>query len=486
MSAFPDTVHFLGLNKPVRMEVAMHELQVEGRIPADVEGVFFRSVPDPLFPPLRQDDVILSADGMISKLEIRGGRASYILRYVQNERYEAQIAAGRAIFGAYRNPYTDDPAAAGVDRSSTNTTPVWHGGRLFMTKEDGRAWEINPHTLETIGKWDYRGKLRSQTMTAHPRIDPRTGEMFFFGYEAAGLCSKTIAYCVADADGELVSEQWFDAPYCAFMHDFALTESHVIFPVFPTTADLARVKAGGPHWRHEMDLDSWIGIMPRHGSVDEIVWIKGPKGVHAYHMMNAYTEGQRVHLDMCLADRNLIPFILEDSGVSPALDGGLTRWTMDLSHPRAGIEERRIGPFGEMPRTRDIDQGRDYPYCWYLTVDPEGGKPLHAGPAGVAFNRVLTVDMATGRIEPYSIGPGLAIGEPVHVPSSQPNSRGWLLAEICREVGVERYEQEIWVLNADDLKAGPVAQIKLPVAGRPQLHGCWVGAGSLAQARVRE
>lgn len=485
MSAFPDTVHFKGLNRPVRMEVAMHDLRIEGTIPADVAGTFFRSVPDPLFPPLRHDDVILSADGMISKIEIRGGRASYVLRYVQNERYKAQIAAGRAIFGAYRNPYTDDPAAAGVDRSATNTTPVWHGGRLFMTKEDGRAWEINPHTLETIGKWDYRGKLRSQTMTAHPRIDPRTGEMFFFGYEAAGLCSKSIAYCIAAANGELVSEQWFDAPYCAFMHDFAVTESHAIFPVFPTTADLARVKAGGPHWRHEMDLDSWIGIMPRYGSVDEMVWIKGPKGVHAYHMMNAYTEGHRVHLDMCLADRNLIPFILEDSGVSLELDGGLTRWTMDLSNPQAGIEEHKIGPFGEMPRTRDIDQGRNYAYCWYLTIDPNGGKPLHAGPAGVAFNMVLTVDVISGKIDAYSIGPGLAIGEPVHVPSSQPNSRGWLLAEICREVGVDQYSQEIWVLNADDLNAGPVAQIKLPVAGRPQLHGCWVGADSLALARVR-
>lgn len=282
MNAFPDTVHFKGLNRPVRMEVAMHDLRIEGRIPADVTGTFFRSVPDPLFPPLRNDDVILSADGMISKIEIRNGRARYVLRYVQNERYKAQMAAGRAIFGAYRNPYTDDPAAAGVDRSATNTTPVWHGGRLFMTKEDGRAWEINPHTLETLGKW----------------------------------------------------------------------------------------------------------------------------------------------------------------------------------------------------------QGRDYSYCWYLTIDPNGGKPLHAGPAGVSFNMVLTVDMSSAKIDAYSIGPGLAIGEPVHVPSSQPNSRGWLLAEICREVGVDQYEQEIWVLSADDLNAGPVAQIKLPVAGRPQLHGCWVGADSLAQARV--
>ncbi len=87
-------------------------------------------------------------------------------------------------------------------------------GRLFMTKEDGRPYEVDPHTLDTRGYWDYDGKLRSQTVTAHPRIDPVTGEMFFFGYEAGGLATRDVAYCIADRDGRLKSEQWFQAPYC--------------------------------------------------------------------------------------------------------------------------------------------------------------------------------------------------------------------------------------------------------------------------------
>ena len=36
--------------------------------------------------------------------------------------------------------------------------------------------------------------------------------MFFFGYEAGGLCSKDVAYCIADKDGNLTSEQWFERP----------------------------------------------------------------------------------------------------------------------------------------------------------------------------------------------------------------------------------------------------------------------------------
>ena len=71
-------------------------------------------------------------------------------------------------------------------------------------------------------------------------------------------CSRDVAYCIADKDGNLVSEQWFEVPYCALMHDFAITETYAIFPVFPTTADLDRLKAGGDHWMHDPELDSWI------------------------------------------------------------------------------------------------------------------------------------------------------------------------------------------------------------------------------------
>ena len=58
---------------------------------------------------------------------------------------------------------------------------------------------------------------------------------------------------MADKNGKLMREEWFQVPYCSMMHDFAVTKEHVIFPVFPTTADLDRIKAGGAHWVWEPD-----------------------------------------------------------------------------------------------------------------------------------------------------------------------------------------------------------------------------------------
>lgn len=263
MPQYPDTVQFTALNRPVRLEASIRNLDVEGTIPRQIEGAFFRAVPDPAHPPLFDDDIALSGDGMISRFLIENGQVDYDIRYVHTARYLAERKARRALFGRYRNPFTDLPEVKGVDRTVSNTTPVWHAGRLLMTKEDGRPYEVNPHTLQTVGSHDFVGKLKSPTMTAHVRVDPETGEMFFFGYEAGGLCSPEVAYCIADREGRLISEQWFKAPYCSSMHDFIMTEKWVLFPVYPTTTDLERLKAGGVHWAHQQDLESWVGVMPR-------------------------------------------------------------------------------------------------------------------------------------------------------------------------------------------------------------------------------
>jgi carotenoid cleavage dioxygenase len=487
MVAFPKTMHFTALNTPVRIESSIRNLHVEGTIPPEIKGAFFRAVPDPSVAPKFENDIALSGDGMIGRFLFENGNVDYDIRYVQTARYLAEQKARRALFGHYRNPFTDDPSVAEVDRTVANTTPIWHAGRLFMTKEDGRAYEIDPHTLDTIGSWDYHGALRSQTMTAHARIDPVTGEMFFYGYEAGGLGTTDIAYCIADRDGNLVSEQWFHQPYAAMVHDFAITEHHAIFPIFPTTVDMERLKAGGPHWVHEQELDSWVGIMPRYGKVEEMRWFRGPKGVSAYHIVNAFADGDLVHMDVCLSDTNAFPFIRADSGLPHQqweIGGGLIRWTFDLSKPDETFEQRPLGPPGDLPRVRDADQGRPYRSAWYLSLNPQTFPPLVGGPVGTAFNCLLQIEPGNGRVEMMPLEPMMAINEPAHVPSSDPDHAGWLLCVVDRMTGDEVYESELWIVDAGQVAQGPVATIKMPVKMRPQVHGTWVSAAQLAGAKA--
>lgn len=489
MDAFPDTLEYTGLNRPIGAEFVLDDLAVEGELPGDIEGIFFRAVPDPAFPPFMEDGgAVLSGDGMISTISFRNGKVGAQMRYVQTGRHQAEQKAGKALFGKYRNPFTDHPEVAGVDRTVANTTPVWHAGRLLMTKEDGRPYQVDPITLDTIGSYDFGGLLKSQTVTAHVRVDPETGELFFFGYEAAGLGSTTIAYGIADRDGRLVSEQWFDAPYCSMMHDFVITENHVLFPVYPTTCDVERLKAGGDHWVHEMELASWVGVMPRYGDVKDLRWYRGPEGVSSYHMMNAFEDGDgHIHFDQCLSRCNAFPFIQRASGLNVPpweLNGRLARWTIDLAEGVDSISETVIGPPGDFPVIPADRQGRPYSHGWMLTMNPAmQAPPVAGGPVGMMFNMLMRLDLTGGPPQALALPPAHCFNEPVHVPASAPGHEGWLLALVTEQLGPEEFRDRLWVLDAGDIAAGPVAQVHIPKRMRPQVHGWWVSAAQLAAVR---
>ncbi len=487
MSGYPQTPDFIGLNQPVAQEVSLTDLAVTGSIPGDLQGVFFRAVPDPAFPTFIPDDTVLSGDGMISALRIANGKASFDMRYVETARHKAEVKAGRALFGRYRNPFTDDPSVADVDRTVANTTPVWHAGKLLMTKEDGRPYHIDPHTLATKGSYDFGGKLKSETVTAHVRIDAQTGEMFFYGYEADGLASTKIAYMIADKQGNLTSEQWFDLPYCAMMHDFTVSENYALFPVYPTTADLDRLKAGGDHWVHEMERDSWLGVMPRYGDVSEIKWFKGPKGVFCYHIMNAHEDSDGLlHFDQCLSNVNAFPFIQRASGLSIPpweMKSALTRWTVDPKGEAGEVTETIIGPPGDFPIVPASAQGRPLTHAWMLTMNPEmQGPPVFGGPVGAMFNMLLRLDFNGGQPQALALLPGQCFNEPVHIPASQSGHEGWLMMIVDEQTGPNDFTHAAWILDAGNIGAGPVATIAIPRRLRPQVHGWWVSAAALAGA----
>lgn len=496
MGAFPQTLYFTGLNAPVGQEQDLRGLKVDGTLPAELRGSFYRAVPDPAHPPKFDSDHTLSGDGMVSRLSFNAdGTADFAIRYVQTARWLAERETGRARFGKYRNPFTDDADVQGVDRTVANTTPVWHAGRLLMAKEDGRPYRVDPVTLETLGSYDFGGVLKSETMTAHVRIDAQTGELFFYGYEADGCASTKVAYCIVGPDGTLKSEQWFDAPYCAMMHDFTISEHYALFPIYPTTADLDRMKAGGEHWHHQPDLESWLGVMPRYGDVSEIRWFKGPKGCHSYHMMNAWEDGTGLlHFDACLNNTNAFAFIREPSGIHLApqdIKGALTRWTVDPKADAAAgdlaVTETVIGPPGDFPVIPAQAQGRRYSTGWMLSMNPDlQGPPLFAGPVGVSFNLLLRLDgmdtPAPHVAQALPLPPMAGFNEPVHVPAADPAHAGWLVMIVDQQTGPDSFTHEAWVVDAGNLAAGPVAKVAIPARLRPQVHGWWVPQAQLDAA----
>ncbi len=472
---FPATMDFAGHNAPARIECDIYDLVVEGAIPAEIQGTWFRSTPDPQYPPMLGDDTFLSGDGMVSAFRFADGHVDYGMRYVQTERWKNERAARRSLHGLYRNPYTDDPSVRGKGRGAANTTPILHGGRLIALKEDSHGWEVDPRTLATRGEWDYEGRLRSQTMTAHPRIDPQNGNLYFFGYEAGGLATRDVAYCIANRDGELIRESWFQMPHCALMHDFAVTREHVVFLGFPIHADLARMESGGPHWRWEAEKETVIGIMPREGNVEDMRWFQGP-AASAFHVMNAFTEGSRVHVDFSVTNVPVFEFIraAADLHIGPAdLRGDLVRWTFDLARPGNRFEQTVLGPSGDMPRIADKDAMRDYEIGYYARVDVSRGPPLMSGPVGPGFNALTRLEVRSGKSKSLLMAPGTTMQEHVHIASAQPGHEGYLAFVVDHHA---TNLAEVFIVEAEHPQAGPVARVQVPMRLRCAVHGTWVPA----------
>ncbi len=371
---FPKTPGFTSYNAPSRVEADIFDLEIEGEVPRELNGAWYRMTPDPQFPPLLGDDIYLSGDGMISMFTFEDGHVDYKSRYVRTERFLAERKARRALFGAYRNKFTDEAAVEGMDRTVSNTSPIWHAGRLFATKEDGLPYEIDPETLDTIGRYDWNGRLRTKTVSAHPKVDPRTGELLFYGYEASGDASRDMSFCVADEDGNLVSEEWFEAPYAGMVHDFAITEDYVVFPIFPTIVEMERLKAGGPHWMSDVSQDAWVGVIPRKGDARDLRWFKRPGGQvlprdqrlergrdgHARPVRLADQHASRSS-PMCRAR----PTIPQKAATMPS------RWTLDLNRNDDNIDERTISHVpGDVPRIDDRRIGQRYRQSWMGMVDP--------------------------------------------------------------------------------------------------------------------
>src|SRR5687768_13153757 len=147
---FPDIPLFQGWGRPLRVESTIEALEVvDGRVPEGLDGTWYRAGPDWQFPSLHRDQVFIDGEGMAHRVRFSGGSASYLSRWVRTPRFLAQQRAGRALFGRYRNRYTDAPEAAGINGGTANTTMIFHAGRLMCLKEDDLPYELDIDTLAT-------------------------------------------------------------------------------------------------------------------------------------------------------------------------------------------------------------------------------------------------------------------------------------------------------------------------------------------------
>ncbi len=468
---FPHSPLLMGNFAPIMAECDAPDLVVaEGELPANLCGTLYRNGPNPMFPPLGSQHHWFLGEGMIHAIRVEGGKASYRNRWVHTSQYEAQRSAGHRLVGT---AFGEPPAPGGerVRQNVANTNVVWHGGKLLALDEGSPPVAMDGDSLETKGSWTFDGRYAGP-MTAHPKFDPRTGEMHFFGYMAAGPGSPDISYQVVDASGRLTRSEMFKAPYASMVHDFIVTDEHVIFPIFPATIDVERIMKGGPVIAWDPDAGTRIGIMARNASVDTIRWFEGDP-CYVYHPMNAFTlhEGGKIKIVADVMKYARVPLFPNADGTkartgledTPSL---LVRWTFDLdANSNSYTEEQLTDLSGEFPRFDERFAGHAYAQGFYAA----NRRPLTPGNP---FDTLVHLDLMTGKRRVYEPGEGKYVMEPVFVPRSATASEadGWLTTLVYDQ---SRNLSDFVVLDTDDISKGPIARVELPTRVPFGFHGNW-------------
>ena len=218
----PSTIPQLsGRFEPVSAEIKTDALTVEGRLPSDLTGAYFRNGPNPKFTPLGSYTYPLEGDGMVHGLWIEKGSARYANRWVRTKGMAAEERAGHSIYGGLMTPAFVDTALLGNDpdpgwpfRLDPFINVVRHAGRYLALEEGTPPYEITDR-LDTVGLFDFGGALPAG-LCAHPKIDPITGEMIVFRYDVE---APFLTWAVIGPDGTVTTTTYHGGGCRLRIHD---------------------------------------------------------------------------------------------------------------------------------------------------------------------------------------------------------------------------------------------------------------------------
>ncbi|WP_030451173.1 carotenoid oxygenase family protein [Herbidospora cretacea] len=465
-----DNPYLLGVYAPVQEELTTDQLEVVGEIPKDLNGVYLRNGPNARFP-MRGRYHWFDGDGMVHAVHFENGAARYRNRWVRTRAFEAESAAGKALWtGVMENP-ANNPFGntRGLNlKDSANTDIVFHQGRLLTTWYlCGSPYTMDPLSLETLGAQTFLDTLTGDVM-AHPKVDERTGELFWFDY---GPKPPFLRYGVVGPQGTVDHLVDLDLPGARLPHDMAITENHAILMDLPLFQDLDAARQGRYKLTFDRSLPSRFGVIPKRGRADQIRWFEA-KPCYIYHVVNAWEEGGEIVMDVCRVARpapsgggsvlaRMISYL--------KLDARMYRYRFDLTTGTTSEDYVDGDHNTEFPSIDLRLTGRKSRYAYNVSVKQ--------APTNL-FDGLVKYDNLTGAKQTYHYGEHRYGSEAPFAPrdGSTGEDDGYLVTFVTDE---RDDRSEVQILDASDITKGPVARVLLPQRVPLGFHATWVRSDQL-------
>ncbi|MEM9613673.1 MAG: carotenoid oxygenase family protein [Actinomycetota bacterium] len=418
---------------PIERELTHIDLDVEGKIPEELDGLYVRNGPNQLgeISPLLH---YFSGHGMLHGVRLRDGRADWYRNRAVRAGDVAQILG---------EPDPGGPVLHGID-FSPNTNVAVFADRLYATVEGGAAPVEITEQLETVGRSDLGGVL-GDGFTGHHKIDPVHGDVHAIAYSM--VLGSNALYLRLNSDGELLNRVQVPLTGATQIHDMSITEHFAVIYDLNVIFDPDMLERTTLPIAWAPDKPARVGLLPKDGTAADVRWFE-VEPCYVYHPLNAYeTPDGRVVIDVSRYEH-----AARDDAYGPLGDTlpTIDRWTFDLDGPTAVGTERRITdePL-DFPVVNPAFLGRPYRfgYTARATLDP-------------SFEGAVKIDHGTNTTERQDFGGGNC-GELTFVPRADAvdEDDGWLLGYVYQP---DKERSRLVVLDAQDFAGDPVASIWIP------------------------
>ncbi len=450
------------LRSSLTREHGFEPLRIEGTLPADLNGTLFRNGPGLYECFGRPYSHLFEGDGAICAVRIAGGNAHGAHRVVVSEGLRAERERQKPLYGL-NAPWWRRVAANFQKKvkNTGNTSVMTWQGKLYALMEAALPIEVAQTDLTTIGETDL--EVVASTFSAHPHYVPGRKAIFNFGLRYRRH-TELMIYELPDSGHARLFHR-LPLAHPVMLHDFIASDRHLVFLVSP-----AKIRP----WRAMLSIGPFEKLFywdPREGTEVIVVPLDDPSATRRFHtdaffqfhFANAFEDAGEIVVDFVRYDNFDILQQLGDDNAS--LDNTYVRARID---PKTTSFRTEVLAHGcEFPQVHPNELTRSHSHVWMVgqSDEPEGSEP--------DGDKLVCLDLSTGRQRSFTFSDGRRTSEPVFVP--QPGDDNPLAGHIlCLVYDPKSENSHLAVFAGPHMEDGPVARLWFDHHVPTTFHGHWV------------
>lgn len=469
-------------------EFGVQKLRVlQGRVPNSLEGVLFRNGPGLMYRSNERIKHWFDGDGGILGVHFRNGDIFAHYKYIRTEYFLEEQRRDRFIYGTYGSK----PRAAiwnrigkNMMKNPANTSVLPLENELLALYEGGWPYSLDPQTLETKKKDDLGFLRLDETFSAHPKVCPKTGEIYNFGI-TPGKDTYLKVYRM-DKKANVIAVGSAKLSNFSPIHDCVLTEKYLIVlnyaADFSALGYLSGLKTIAESFYYKPSIGTTIHIFNRNNMSEACPPIKTDP-FFAYHFTNGFEKKGEIEIEFVKHNTLELLDDINEAMAGKAVDkvkdsgyGELTRMTIDINN-RSAKMRAVLKNNEEFPTVSDHLVAQEWRYSLFLMQNPKSKEKQHA----FLRTAIGRFDHKKEKLEVFDYGEKKFPSEPILVSNNSDPENGYIITTVYDS---SHHQSEVWVHHTKDLEGEPVCRARLPYVIPHGFHGRWSGNSRLLYGEI--